>query len=651
MKKPTFLPKFLLKFNAALACICLLLAVCGDGYAQKKDINSLIKKLQTNLPDTTRVSTYYSLSKLYWSKNTDTALYYVRQSLNLAQKIHFEQGIALANLSKGVIMDAKGRFPEALACHLECLRISEKLKMTGLSSNAYSNIAGVYLQMEDYKNARIFFQKAYDIIAKQTNPPPAAIYRSLINIGETFKYTNHPDSAIVYNQRALKIAQTTDDTMTISIAMYNIGENSVTIKNYALAKNSLINALDLSVKINDRAGIAYCNSTLALLYYYLQQYQQSLAYAQRALEFNKEIGAYDIAWKTYHVLYLTHEKLGDYEKALYYRNLEVKLKEEQNGIEKTKIANKLQSAYELEKQKQQITFLKKEKQFKQQELDNITYKRNLFAIGTLVLLCLIGFLIRGYFSKQKLIQRLEQQNNDIIEKNQHLEELIVVRNRLFSIIGHDLRGPIHSIKAMIELLNTEEIDEEEKKFFIENASQSLNVTANLTDNLLYWAKSQMDGIKTVPTHFDIYKVIRQNIQLIEKRAFSKEITVKAAGNGEALMVFADENMIDIVLRNLIENAVKFLKSSKNITIKVDIDTTQRYAIISVQDNGDGISVEAQHKIFNKYTSYSTYGTAKEKGSGLGLLLCKELVEKNQGNIWFESEPMKGTTFFFSIPLA
>lgn len=632
------------------SAIILVLMLNENLLAQSENIKSLHEKLKTAKKDTDKVNAYYALSKFYWNRNSDSALFFAQQSLTLSKALGFQKGIALANISKGLALVSKAQLPEALAYYFEALRISEELGLTEVQGNALNAIGIVYAQLKDFPKALYFYKKSYKIAIQQKKPDKHRIHSVLVNIGEIFKDNSKSDSAIVYNQKALSIATQLKDSLGIAITLYNIGENLMIQGKYPLALKYINKSLSIATATKDVEGIVYCHSAFALINYYTGNYQLSLYYGKMAFEENKQLGIQELGRVIDNTLYMTYLKMGDYNKALYFRNLEIALKDSVIGIERSRMIAKM-SVIELEKKQQQVDGLRKEKLIDQKELTNIKLKRDFITVCALSLLCIVVFLVRNYLAKRKLILKLEEQNNEIVAKNKHLEELILVRNRMFSIIGHDLRGPIHSIKGMMEMLGMEELDEEEKKFFIEKASQSLNVTANLIDNLLYWAKSQMDGMQTKPTHFDIQKLIKQNIVLIEGRASDKKIALQIDEHAEDLTVFADETMIDIVLRNLIENAVKFLNAGNCITIKAQLKTEQNEVIVSVKDDGVGIALEAQDKIFNKYTSYSTYGTNKEKGSGLGLLLCKELVEKNQGKIWFESKPNEGTSFFFSIPVA
>lgn len=615
--------------------------------AQTTRIKVFFEKLSTAKHDTDRVNIYYAISRLYWNKNADSALLMAQKSLELAQKIHFEKGIALAYLSKGVSLVPKGKFPEALECHFQSLRISEKLGMTGLIGNQYNNIGNVYINMEDYAKALYYYQQAYKIALKQHDPTGFATYGLLVNIGEIFKYKGQPDSAIAYNSRALIIAKRVKDPSSIATALYNIGENYIAKKNYTQAQIYLYEALDIAKKGGDDEDVAYCHIGLAFICYYTGNNDSGMLYAEKGLEESKRLAIVELITKAYKVLYLTHQKAGNYKEALYYRNMEVDLNDSLKTAEKEKAIRNIQSTYELDKKQRQIDLLNKDKIISQTELEKIKFKRDILTAGAVLLLLLAFILFRNYTQKRRLSEQLAFQNKNISEQNERLEELVLVKDRLFSIIGHDLRGPIHAINQMIDVIKEKDLSEEEGEFWIEKISEHLTITSHLVENLLYWAKSQMDGIYINPANFDMRKVIEQNIMLIKARATEKKVTVTGTGITGSEIVYGDETMIDIVIRNLVENAVKFSKAGDIVTIGTE--KKESSTVITVKDNGKGIPEEVQAKIFDKLSSYTTFGTASEKGSGLGLLLCKELVEKNNGTLWFESKAHVGSSFHFTVP--
>jgi len=225
-----------------------------------------------------------------------------------------------------------------------------------------------------------------------------------------------------------------------------------------------------------------------------------------------------------------------------------------------------------------------------------------------------------------------------------LEELNQLKDKLLSIISHDLRSPLASLKQMLDMMMDEIIGERDLRNLVPKLSGNLKNTTELLDNLLYWTKNQMEGITTDATLFDPGEIIQNNIALMENTAAHKDLKLQATIEDD-YFAFGDRNMIDLVVRNLLSNAIKF--SNKGGVIDIELKRTDEQLLISVHDQGVGIPKTNLPKLFTSL-SLSTTGTHNEKGTGLGLMLCKDFVEKNGGSIWAESEPGKGTTFYFTL---
>lgn len=244
---------------------------------------------------------------------------------------------------------------------------------------------------------------------------------------------------------------------------------------------------------------------------------------------------------------------------------------------------------------------------------------------------------------------LQEKTEKIVAQNEELQKLNAAKDKFFSIIAHDLKSPFNSILGFSELL-VERISEKDYDG-IEKYSgiilQSSQRAVDLLMNLMEWSRSQTGRIEFNPERFDFSEFINEITLLFDDIARQKEIVIKRETPPNTL-VFADPAMINTVMRNLISNAIKFTKPDGQIIITV---TGKPQEInVSVKDSGIGISAERKDKLFRLDESYSTPGTNNEKGTGLGLILCKEFVEKHGGTIWVESEPGKGSVFSFSIPL-
>ena len=236
------------------------------------------------------------------------------------------------------------------------------------------------------------------------------------------------------------------------------------------------------------------------------------------------------------------------------------------------------------------------------------------------------------------------------ESKRQLEELNATKDKLFSIIGHDMRGPIGGFKQLIDLTisDCDLSDTQSVSEILEVIQQSANTIYELLENLLDWAKSQRDAVMFMPSNLNLHQVIHACISLLSDMASKKDICIHNQTSSKQL-VFADQNMLMTILRNLLTNAIKFTHPGNNIYVSVE--DTGKAIFIRVKDEGVGMNAENLGNLFKATAGAPRFGTAGEKGTGLGLLLCKEFIEKHGGRIEAESEVGKGSTFCFSLPYA
>ena len=260
------------------------------------------------------------------------------------------------------------------------------------------------------------------------------------------------------------------------------------------------------------------------------------------------------------------------------------------------------------------------------------------------------------FNKEELLIRVTHQislvaaKRLILSKTEELQRTIAGRDKLYSVIAHDLRSPMGSIKMVLNMLilnlPAEKIGEEMYELLI-MANQTTEDVFSLLDNLLKWTKSQIGKLNVVYQDVNLVELTDSVIDIFNMVAKLKKITIKET-KSDKIMVNADIDMLKTVVRNLLSNAIKF--SKENSEVLVTIKEEDDMAVVSVQDYGCGISEEGQKKLLHTDTHFSTFGTNNEEGSGLGLLLCKDFVMKNGGKLWFTSKEKEGSTFSFSIPL-
>ncbi len=254
-------------------------------------------------------------------------------------------------------------------------------------------------------------------------------------------------------------------------------------------------------------------------------------------------------------------------------------------------------------------------------------------------------LLHSNVALERNKEELTEKTYLLEEQTEQLSELNILKNRMFSIISHDLRNPIYSLKNLFRNVQEYNLPGEEIKVLLPDILNDLNYTTNLMDNLLQWAKSQMEGSTLNPQPIDVSKMIKETQNLLRLQAESKEVLLDSKVDLNIFM-YGDKDMITLVLRNLLSNAIKFTPSKGKVFIGTSLQNNM--VEIFVKDSGIGISKENINKLFsNNY--FTTAGTANEAGTGLGLMLCKEFLVKNGGNIYVESEEGNGSKFVFHVP--
>lgn len=292
------------------------------------------------------------------------------------------------------------------------------------------------------------------------------------------------------------------------------------------------------------------------------------------------------------------------------------------------------------------------------------YSVNGIFLGSLIEMVLFSLALADKIneSKRKLVEQELSQVRErevlIEEKNKELNEKIeqrtaelrasnITKDKLFSIISHDLRSPMAALKSTIEILDPQILNSVELEMIKRELSKQFEATDDTLQNLLLWAKSQMGGVSIQKEEIQLKKIIDQKIVLFALIAENKQIRL-INNIEEQIQVYADINHLRLILRNLIANAFKFTLINGTITISATQES-EDFITIAVKDTGVGMTVEQIGKLFITNTHFSTRGTDDEHGTGLGLLLCKDFVEKNGGKIWVESEINKGSTFYFTLP--
>jgi signal transduction histidine kinase len=307
-----------------------------------------------------------------------------------------------------------------------------------------------------------------------------------------------------------------------------------------------------------------------------------------------------------------------------------------------------ENRYELDKKELEIRHLEIEQEQRDQKLIMQKKLQNfLFTIigFGIIIVSLILFL---YLTKRRATISLAAAHARVAQQNVQLQELNATKDKFFSIISHDLKGPLNSFTSFARMLieHTEHLSKEEIQMLAREIDKNLKNLFALLENLLEWSRSQTGNIEFKPEPFDLHELLQQNRDLLQTQAGNKGVTI-VYKNNESIPIHAHRHSVNTVIRNLVSNAIKFTPTSGTITLSAKVDPKE--VMVAVADTGIGMGPETIKKLFRLDTKYTTNGTANEKGTGLGLILCKDFIEKNGGKIGVHSEEGKGSVFYFTLP--
>ncbi|MEX2364953.1 MAG: HAMP domain-containing sensor histidine kinase, partial [Balneolaceae bacterium] len=273
----------------------------------------------------------------------------------------------------------------------------------------------------------------------------------------------------------------------------------------------------------------------------------------------------------------------------------------------------------------------------------------IIAFSLLIITVVIAFfLYKNSLVRKKANTLLQEKNVEIEQQAAKLQEMNEIKTHLFSIISHDLRGPLSSLYGFITLNEMDALSKDQIQRLLPELSEKFNSTSNLLNNLLNWAKSQLEGYKVIPEKFELKEIAKQTLKLLSHKVENKNLYV-TIDLDDVVHVYADKNMMELVLLNLLSNAIKFTPNKG--AIHLTASEKENSVKLCIQDSGVGISEKKLQMLFNKTNFYSTEGTNDEKGTGLGLILCKDFVRQNKGIFSAESEVDKGSKFCFTLPKA
>ncbi len=549
-----------------------------------------------------------------------------------AEQIRVQMGIA-------DIYQTAGSFVNAQKYLLEAGEVADSIRNDSLSILIHIKQAAVYLEQSDPDQAMSRLKTANQKAKFLNNPLlEAMVFRGF---GQYYFRRGNITMALENFRKAEKLLEDQKDPLLKAQNIFDMAECYRQTEDYEKAFALHQKALKMRKSENDITGLAESYIKLGKLMLDQKDYDQAEQLEMKGLTYAMQLNSNYLMRECYDNLYYIYSGTGNMKGARYFKDLFAYISEMiYTEADKHKLGE-LQSLLEISEKDRELKTLDAKIQ---RQHTYIT-----FGIALILVFVIAGTVIYfSYKEKKQLVRQLRETNEQVKRQIDELRELNSTKDKFFSIIGHDLKGPLNSLTAFSNLIlhHASTLSEEEMKKIAGDLNKSLKTLYELLENLLTWARSQTNRLTLHPEELNINALIEENISLLSKTAKNKDIHIEHIAF-ENITAWADKNTVNTVIRNLLSNALKFTPRGGSVTIFANAykDAVE----IGIRDTGVGMSAEQIKKVFDISTKHSTPGTEQEKGTGLGLILCKEFVEKNGGQLFIESKEGKGSTFRFTLP--
>jgi len=537
-----------------------------------------------------------------------------------------------------------------------------------------NNMGLVYTNQGDLDQAEEIHLESYEI--NQSLGDERRMGYSLHNLGSVFKKRGEFDKALDHYERSLEVLVEFDDIRDLAIVVRSMGILHLEKKEFQEAIRYLHDARDLNQQAGDERSLARVMLYLGEAYAALRDYDRAQNFIAQSRQIADRLDLPAIERDAYLQLSRMMADMHSYQLAYQYQQKYLELEDSIQDEESRRRVIELQMMYDRERKASEIDLLQKSNEIAELNLE----KQRLFQrmlIVFIVLILLILFAIYYRFREARRTNRvlesqkaeimdsnhkLKELNNKLIEEKRkveelnaklqdsesHLKEVNKTKDKFFSIISHDLRNPFASIVSFSRILkrDIQDLSREELQELARELDKSVLKINSLLENLLQWSRTQTGKIKFNPEFFDLGSVVTETINLFSAAAREKDVEI--IDNAGDYTVYGDLNMTQTIIRNLLSNALKY--SNPGGQVEIAAHKTNGFAEVAVKDQGVGIAEADQKKLFRIDSLFSTYGTYDEKGSGLGLLLCKEFSTRQGGQIFVDSKKGEGSVFRFTIPL-
>ncbi|MBM3435270.1 MAG: tetratricopeptide repeat protein [Bacteroidetes bacterium] len=623
--------------NKGLMLACKNLAIC---YFLKTDMAKAEEYVDKSLEFVETSEDIYLNGKIYNIKavinrelrKTGLAMKYQNKALEMFRSINDSAEISgnLHNLA--LLYERINENEKALNLYYEVFEIERRLENKFGIARTSNNLAGVLINLGKIELAIKYYNLAFENFEAVGNSNGVAA--SLHGLGLVYSNQDENLKAIEYYKKAYDInfengyqEYLANNCFQLGQSYTELGDNSNALYYYNQAKEAYF-------KLNNLRDYGATLFQTSYVYKLLGNENLCLEYAQNALNVAKLNGTLEVLARSSYIIYEIKRKLGKLNEAIEYLESYAQIRDSIRKIDKENMMLEIQARYEFDFIENENARLIVDSTLKEQQIRN----QKIILTGVIIIASLLLFLVIIIFINRKKVQY----------KNRLLQESNNTRDKFFSIIAHDLKNPFSGLLGFSDLLvrNIEMKDRQTLKTYAETLYKSINHTYQLVENLLDWSRSQRNILEIFTEDLSIHETVSNTLSVLSSLAREKKITLINEVPKD-VVIQTDRHILTTILRNLISNAIKF--TGDNGRVEINARLKEQGVLISVTDNGTGIEKGNVHNLFKMNYVSSTSGTHDEPGTGLGLMLCQEFVEKLDGKIWVESELGKGSTFSFFLP--
>ncbi|MEQ9465937.1 MAG: tetratricopeptide repeat protein [Ekhidna sp.] len=558
----------------------------------------------------------------------DSSKFYFNKALEASLISQDSVFISSAYNGLGNLSRISGDLDGALANFLNALNYSDAVPNRQWEADILTNISGVHFDLKNYETALEKVFEARDIYESLNDEKNISYTANLLAI--VYRALGELDKAFLYNQEALQMLLEIRDTTQIIYNYVNTTEILIQQNQFDKAAEHALKTIKLADQFGERDPHITSLLTLSSIYYRQGKITLAKKYAEEGITMAKRFEFNGQLPNAYMLQSLIESAMGNYLDAYKWTELR---QAANDSIRSREIADKISELnvqYETKEKENEIARLNAEQEVKSLELEQ-AQTRNFF-LSTLAILTIIVGAVIFYLYRQRM------------KINRQLKAVNHTKDRLFSMIAHDIKNPLSAFKSIAQALdeNYKSMSEDQLNLFISQLDTSSSKLLDLLQNLLEWSITESGSLRFHPEKVKLKEVANEAIELFKGASDAKQLTIENKID-ESEEVTADYKMLFSIIRNLISNSVKFTRVNGRISI--ESKPNGQLIEIVVADDGQGMTPEQVTNLFDKNS------VTDKDGTGLGLVLCKEFVEKNGGNIWVESEKGSGTTFKFTLKRA